>query len=88
MATKPNLIFMIGCVIVAPVSYYGGVAIKQHILNRELAKTSEYVSPGHDTAVRARIAQLTHERNELLREEDSLDAKIAQIKERISNQPQ
>ncbi|KIR30325.1 hypothetical protein I307_03434, partial [Cryptococcus deuterogattii 99/473] len=62
------------------VSFYGGLAIKEYYLSKELDKVDDSRPPPHERAMRARIVQLEQERQELLKEGQNLDIKIGDIR--------
>ncbi|OWZ34517.1 hypothetical protein C347_01901 [Cryptococcus neoformans AD2-60a] len=65
------------------VSFYGGLAIKEYYLSKELGKVDDSRPPPHERAMRARIVQLEQERQELLKEGQNLDIKIGDIRKRM-----
>ncbi|EIW72671.1 hypothetical protein TREMEDRAFT_25408, partial [Tremella mesenterica DSM 1558] len=64
-----------------PVSFYGGLALKEYFLAGELPveERKELAS----LASRARIAQLQQERSGLLEEAQQLDQKMEEVKRRM-----
>ncbi|WWC58601.1 uncharacterized protein I303_101144 [Kwoniella dejecticola CBS 10117] len=85
--SQANKILLGSCVVVVPLSFYGGLAIKEHYLSNELPDvtnaTAVRAAP-HERAMRARIVQLEQERKELLKEGEDLDAKILAMKKRMA----
>ncbi|BEJ14391.1 hypothetical protein CspHIS471_0401580 [Cutaneotrichosporon sp. HIS471] len=79
-----NKILLGSCVVVVPLSFYGGLAIKEHYLAGELDKVPESKDLVSERAVKARIVQLEQERKELMGEGRDLDKKIAEIKARLA----
>ncbi|WVW82257.1 hypothetical protein I302_104263 [Kwoniella bestiolae CBS 10118] len=82
--SQVNKILLGSCIVVVPLSFYGGLAIKEHYLSNELANVAERRSAPHERAMRARIVQLEQERKELLKEGEDLDAKIQAMKKRMA----
>ncbi|KAL1407733.1 hypothetical protein Q8F55_007166 [Vanrija albida] len=80
---QANKILLASCVVVVPVSIYAGVALKERYLAKELATVPDESQIVKERAVRARIAQLEHERKELIQEGNDLDIKIADLKKRM-----
>ncbi|GMK58633.1 hypothetical protein CspeluHIS016_0600750 [Cutaneotrichosporon spelunceum] len=79
-----NKILLGSCIVVVPLSFYGGLALKEHYLAGELDKVPESSELVSQRAVKARIVQLEQERKELLTEGRDLDNKIAEIKARLA----
>ncbi|WVQ88310.1 hypothetical protein IAS59_002044 [Cryptococcus gattii] len=69
--SQVNKILLGSCIVVVPLSFYGGLAIKEYYLSKELDKVDDSRPPPHERAVRARIVQLEQERQELLKEEST-----------------
>ncbi|OCF31137.1 hypothetical protein I316_07269 [Kwoniella heveanensis BCC8398] len=83
--SQVNKILLGSCVVVIPLSFYGGLAIKEHYLSNELEDAKDNRPHPHERAMRARIVQLEAERKELLKEGQSLDAKILDMKKRMAS---
>ncbi|ODN84510.1 hypothetical protein L202_00442 [Cryptococcus amylolentus CBS 6039] len=84
--SQVNKILLGSCIVVVPLSFYGGLAIKEYYLSNELEQTNATRSAPHERAMRARIVQLEAERKELLKEGQNLDTKILDIKKRMAEQ--
>ncbi|KLT38322.1 hypothetical protein CC85DRAFT_38720 [Cutaneotrichosporon oleaginosum] len=93
--SQANKILLGSCLVVVPLSFYGGLAIKEHYLAGELDKVPESKDLVSERAVKARIVQcvgggmsvdrrLEQERKELMVEGRDLDKKIAEIKARLA----
>ncbi|OCF55501.1 hypothetical protein L486_06985 [Kwoniella mangroviensis CBS 10435] len=84
--SQVNKILLGSCVVVVPLSFYGGLAIKEKFLSNELAagKFGDGRPAPHERAMRARIVQLEQERKELLKEGEDLDSKILAMKKRMA----
>ncbi|WVO19871.1 uncharacterized protein IAS62_001161 [Cryptococcus decagattii] len=78
--SQVNKILLGSCIVVVPLSFYGGLAIKEYYLSKELDKVDDSRPPPHERAMRARIVQLEQERQELLKEGQNLDIKIGDIR--------
>ncbi|WRT64107.1 uncharacterized protein IL334_001036 [Kwoniella shivajii] len=83
--SQANKILVGSCIVVVPLSFYGGLAIKEHYLSNELAKVDDTRPPPHERAMRARIAQLEQERKELMKEAQDLDSKLLTMKNRMAS---
>lgn len=82
--SQVNKILLGSCIVVVPLSFYGGLAIKEYYLSKELEKVDDSRPPPHERAMRARIVQLEQERQELLKEGQNLDIKIRDIRKRMT----
>ncbi|KAK8865903.1 hypothetical protein IAR55_001051 [Kwoniella newhampshirensis] len=82
--SQANKILLGSCVVVVPMSFYGGLAIKEHYLSNELPNVEGTRPAPHERAVRARIVQMEAERKELLKEGENLDGKILELKKRMA----
>ncbi|WWC86216.1 uncharacterized protein L201_001089 [Kwoniella dendrophila CBS 6074] len=83
--SQVNKILLGSCLVVVPVSFYGGLAIKEHYLSKEYNQGEQNRTQPHERAMRARIVQLEQERKELLKESQDLDGKILAMKERMAS---
>ncbi|WWD17912.1 hypothetical protein CI109_102357 [Kwoniella shandongensis] len=82
--SQANKILLGSCIVVVPLSFYGGLAIKEHFLSNELNKVEANRPAPHERAMRARIVQMEAERKELLKEGQNLDSKILELKKRMA----
>ncbi|EJT51548.1 hypothetical protein A1Q2_02745 [Trichosporon asahii var. asahii CBS 8904] len=83
LLTNIRKLAIAGAVIVVPLSFYGGLAIKEHFLSKEMEVTPEADHKVKERANRARIVQLEEQRKDLLKEGDDIDKKIAQLKAKM-----
>jgi hypothetical protein len=63
--SQANKILLGSCLVVVPLSFYGGLAIKEHYLAGELDKVPESKDLVSERAVKARIVQYVGAREEL-----------------------
>ncbi|CAD6585013.1 MAG: hypothetical protein TREMPRED_004011 [Tremellales sp. Tagirdzhanova-0007] len=85
-ARSSRLIFAGAAVIALPVSFYGGLALKEYFLSNKLdTVTNDAIPAPHGQAMRARIVQLAQERSSLLEQRHEIDAKIHDLRQKMSS---
>ncbi|KAL7423816.1 hypothetical protein Q5752_001400 [Cryptotrichosporon argae] len=78
---QANKILLASCCVVVPLSFYGGLALKERYLAAQLDADDKRLV--HERAMRARIVQLAQERAELEEEARNVDAKLADLRGRM-----
>nr|ODN98689.1 hypothetical protein L204_02653 [Cryptococcus depauperatus CBS 7855] len=82
--SQVNKILLGSSIIVVPLSFYGGMYVKEYWLSRKLDEIDDMKPPPHERAMRARTVQLERERKDLMEEGQTLDQKIVEIRKRIA----
>ncbi|WVO17879.1 hypothetical protein L204_105577 [Cryptococcus depauperatus] len=66
--SQVNKILLGSSIIVVPLSFYGGMYVKEYWLSRKLDEIDDMKPPPHERAMRARTVQLERERKDLMEE--------------------